>query len=512
MKTVIQNRFDAGIANDPRADGNVCRMCSNFDALTNPRKLTPYHDSESGDTDASTSQKQNFAVALRTGTTYSLYALGVKSGAGTAEVLYKDFTALDTNIWSTPSNNQSAGSATSFNLFTYYKKTGLIYGAAGGNRIWAFSPSGSAWDDNIISTNSGTPFSYTNIAEGLVHSKDNILYIPYDNVIAKCDATSGTPVWNTTAASVPTHFKITSICEQGNNIAIMCSPLNGIGGTRVFIWDRNATVVNFEESIDWGDGDGKILHELDGILVGISLYGNNLTRFADRVVFKYWDGVGAKEFLTLEGGTVTQLTQARQRIDNRLFFQMGITLNGSYRAGVWSIGRTANGWSIFHERTFNNDSTFTSSDVLKGFIKVGDYLFQSAVVSSAFDLRKTNDQAAYTATSIYETKVNPGNMDPEDKPKLKKLLGIAVLTERLTGSAQLVVKVKLDGGSWSNPLITHTTSTKNTQGKTDLIVAEVQTTQVADFREIELRLESTGGAVPTAYGYAYDPYKSNIFV
>ena len=47
--------------NDPRDPAeNVARMVTGFDILTNAYKMSPYHDSESGDSAASTSKKQNF--------------------------------------------------------------------------------------------------------------------------------------------------------------------------------------------------------------------------------------------------------------------------------------------------------------------------------------------------------------------------------------------------------------------------------------------------------------------
>ncbi len=511
MKIALVNRFDLGMVNDPRTEGNVCRVCSNFDALTNPHKLTPYHDSEDGDNAATTSQKQNFAVALRTGSTYSLYALGVQSGNAKAEVLYQDVAALTGNAWSATANNQSSSGSADFGLFTYYKKTGLIYSAKGGTTISTYDPTGAVAFDSVTRS-----IAYTEIGEGLVHSKDDIMYVPYlDNStppipkLAKNDAGS----WTDVALSLPTGFKAPIIAEQGNNIAIMLVPQSGVGSTRVFIWNRDSTLATLQETIDWGEGEGRVIFELDGILVGVSLYGANSTRFMDRVVFKYYNGSGAQEFLTLEGGTLTQLTKARQRIDNRLWFMMSITLNGSVRAGVWSIGRTASGWSLFHERTTANDTAFTTADNLKGFIKIGDYLFQSLQYNSTgFSIQKTNDQASYTATSIYETKVNPA-MDSADLFRRKQLGAVAVFTENLTGANQVVMKYKVDGGSYSTALLTHTTSTKSSDGLSDVMGFELPNNgQLTTGREFEFRLESTGGAIITGFGYAYDDeLKSPLF-
>src|SRR3990167_651299 len=267
-------RFDGGMVNDPRDPAaGACRVVTNFDILTNPRKLIPYRNSEDGDSAAATSRKQNFCIALRTGTTYRLYSLGVKSGATTAEVLMKDLTTsgdddLADNTWLTPNNNQSSAGATNFNLFIFYPKTTLIYGARAGTHIWAFDPTSVAgWADTHQA------LTYTNIAQGLVHPKDDILYIPYDNKIAKNDNGS----WTTVALTLPSHLYITSICEYGNYLAIGCRPLSGQGDSQVYLWDRDSSLTTISESLNWGRGNLEILGVVDGLLVGISLTGDSTT-------------------------------------------------------------------------------------------------------------------------------------------------------------------------------------------------------------------------------------------
>ena len=223
--------FSLGMTNEPREeDTRYCQLLKNFDAHTFRKKLVPFRSSESGDDAPTTSKKKNFCVALRTGTTYSLYALGVKSGVTNAEVLYKNLTTgsatdLDDNAWANTANNQSANTFSWFELFVFYKKTGLIYGGRGtsataGSAIWAYDPTGAA-----AFAESALTISFTSLAQGLVHSKDDILYIPYDNKIAKNDNGS----WTAVALTLPAHLKITSISEYGNYLAIACAPLSGVG-------------------------------------------------------------------------------------------------------------------------------------------------------------------------------------------------------------------------------------------------------------------------------------------
>jgi len=508
MPRVYLNRFDGGVVNDPRnPDTNKYRVATNFDALTNPYKLTPYRDSEDGDSAGSTSKKQNFCIALGPSSTYSLHALGVVSGTARAEVLRKFLTTggatdLDDNGWATPSNNQSGGGTTSFNLFVFYKKTGLIYGAQGNQYIWAFDPTGSAAWANTHNDLT----SYTNIAQGLVHSKDDILYVPYDNKIAKNNNGS----WSNTALTLPSHLYITSICEYGNYLAIACAPLSGFGKSVVYLWDRDSSLTTLSESIDWGEGNIKVLEEIGGALVGISLSGNDSTRFADKISFKSWTGGSrARLIQELEGGNATSyLLISKQKINDRVYFLMKVTLNGSSREGVWSIGPSSTaigGFSIVHERTPNNDTAINSAGT-KGFFFAGDFLFIGYINANGDNaVSKTNDAASYTATSILETTVNPG-MDRLDRPHRKKLKSVGATYEALPISGQVVVKARVDGGTFA----TYFTETTDSAVRTEPVGVQADGAYTnSTGTEFEFRIESTGGAVVTGLFYEYENILSN---
>lgn len=503
-KTIYINDFSGGIVNDPRSTAeNVARVVTNFDVLTDAHRMVPYRDSESGDSGASTSKKQNFCIALRTGTTYSLYGLGVVSGGGLAQINYKNLTTgsatdLDDATWDATANNASGSGATSFNLFVYYKRTGLIYGAKAGQYIWAYDPDGST----SFGETERDLTSFTNICQGLVHSKDDILYIGYDNKIAKNDNGS----WTSVALTLPTDLYITSLAEHGNYIAIACAPLSGVGHSRVFIWDRDSSLTTLSDSIDWGEEKLQVLEEVDGVLVGISFSGSNSTRFSDRIIFRYLNVSSAVKFAELLGGTSTQLPIAKQRINNRVYFMMVITLNGATRQGVFSVGRNSptSGFSIVHERTVNND-TDVAGDVLNNFFSVGDYMFISYQQNSAFALSKTNDTASYTATSIWESTINP-KMPLADRVLDKKLESVGATYQAFPAGGQAVVQYKVNGGSYETIFTETATGITRTEPST---IRASDEKAMTDGSEYEFRIACTGGVIPTGLQYTYDPKPSN---
>lgn len=380
------DRWDGGMVNDPRdTRENTAKVVTNFDILTDSHRMIPYRDSVDGDDGSSTSKKQNFCIA-----TNGLYAYGRKSDTETAEILYKSLTITGATdlvgaTWAYTSNYQSSDSGTlNYNLFVYYKKTNRIYGARKSRYIWAYDPSGTvAWADtskDLADYSDVFSTSFTHIAQGLVHSKDDILYVGVDNFIIKNN--NGTWTAGTAPAlTLPKHLYITSLCEAGNNLAIACAPVSGVGNSVVYLWDRDSSLTTLSESIDWGEGLIKVLEEVDGYLVGISLVGGvgGVTGilFNDRVIFRYLSGNKAIKFSEFKGDYSTQLPIAKQKIGGRLYFMMSINLHGATREGVWSIGRNpSGGFAIVHERTPNNDTALTSG-TLNNFFIVGDFMFIS---------------------------------------------------------------------------------------------------------------------------------------
>lgn len=511
MKKITLNKFNAGIINDPRSNvEGGARMVTNFDILTDPHKLSPYRDTESGDSGASTSQKQNFCIAhWLPGSTndWRIFSLGVVSGTGRAEILMKQASTVpgSTDLtdagWLTPSNNQSASGSTNFNLFVFYKKTGLIYGAKAGTTIWAFdAATAGAFNDSARS------LSYTNIAQGLVHSKDDILYIPYDNKIAKNN--NGT--WTDVAITLPSDMYITSICEYGNYLAIACAPLSGIGHSRVFLWDRDSSLETLSESIDWGEEILQVIEEVDGVLVGISYTGAGTTRFKDRIIFRYLSVSSAIKFQELVGtatAPATTLRIAKQKVNNRVYFLLTAPIAGSTREGVWSVGRSGpnSPMSVVHEYTPNNDTAVYPNGSLRNFIIVGDYLLLAYVnSSSSYAVSKSNDQSSFTATSIWESLINPG-MDVTDRAMDKQLMSVGLTYDPLPAAGQVVLKYKVDGGSW----VTVFTETTDGATRTEPYTLTAAGTEFTAGEEYEFRIESTGGAVITGLTYKYQVKNSN---
>ncbi len=508
------------MTDDPRdtRDG-VWNILTNFNALTNRRRLIPYLDSESGNTGQSDDKIQNFCIALRTGTTYSLYGLGVVTGQAYARIFYKNLTTgaatdLDDSGWAETANNASASGAISPNCFFFYRQTGYIYFARNGSHIARYDPTGSG---AIADTHQA--LTYTHVGQGTVHSKDDIAYIPWHNSAGSAGARSGIAKndngsWTNTALSLPDHYIPTSVAEYGNYLAISCSHVDGVSNSRVFLWDRDSTLETLSETIDWGDGSLMFIEEVDGVLIGASQAGGGALAFTGipaatvrikpRIIFRYLSVSSAIKFREiLCESTSTYLNTCRLKRDNRLYFMLFTTYLGARREGVWSIGRNpGEEFTLIHERTPNNDTSLSSGTPI-GFYIVGDYLFQSYTDGGVHGMSKSNDSTSYTATSIAETTIR----DDGDASLEKELQGIAVMHEYLPTAGQIVIKYKKDEETSFTTIKTNTT---------DNSVATIATNiasgiSLPKYREITFRIESTGGAVPTGLVYKSKPLTSRPF-
>lgn len=500
MPKVTINKWDGGIENDPRNPReDIARTSTGFDSITNPRKLTPYRDSEDGDSAGNTSKKVNFTIGLWTPTgNYRLFSLGKQSGNSRAEVLMKDLTTgasndLDDNTWATPANNTSSSGAFDEEMFIYYPKTAKIYGMQGSRYVYEFTPDGSTgWNDTKYDYGS----TASSISEAIIHSGDGTMYFGIDNKVIVND--NGT---FSVGYTIDPRFKIVSVAEYGNYLAVNAVSKSGVENSVVLLWNRDISITVASEAIDFGEGDLKVVGQIGGALVGITLSGNSTTRFKNRVIFKYYEG-GAPEAikikeLILDSDGTTQLVTANQKVDTRLYFMMMGLIDGVQRDGVWSITRLPDGtFSINHERTPNND-TALSGGVLYYFQFVGDYLFQAYLTSSTHDVSKTNDAESYTATSYRHTCINP-KMPLEDRRKNKDLRAVSLSTEPLPTNGQVVLKYRVDGGAWT---------TIFTETEDSSILTERDRSSGDNFSsgcEYEFAIESTGGAVVTDFTYHYE--------
>lgn len=477
--------FNGGISDDARKSSTKeFQITKHFDIFTNPKRLTPYRDlaADTNDGSTATGMKQ-YAVRdfLYASASAKLYGLG-QTGAGLTKIVYK--ADATTGNWTLPASSEGNGAVQNGCLVEYKD---YLWGFQGTTQVFKW---GLLSGTPSITNTAGTVGTITSVAQGVI-AKDDNLYLPYNNKIAR--VTSGGTVTDA-VLTLPTNFKIVSICNYNNYLAIGCAPVASFNGvSKVFLW--NLTSSDVTEAIDWGEGDLRILENVEGLLVGVTdRYLNNAVGAGkgSMVVQVYQGGSPqvVKEIFTqaLTGKTIP-LSKAVK--NNRVFWSAKIMTNSSgttYNEGIWSFGRKNSGYLYALSLDLIDENVTTSG--IQAFGTAANYFFIAHSNDGSID--KTSATATYTFTSIYESQIyDAGDVDSD-----KTLQSCKVSFRRLAAGESVTLKYRVDGATaWTT---IGTASTDNDLSHTFLNI-ESTGAAFASGREYEFRIESTGGAEITGY-------------
>ena len=475
------NNFSSGISDAPRVQNpSQFQIAKMFDAFQDPNRLIPYRSLETDDTDVKTYFVRDFLYASASS---KLYGLG-QTGAGLTKIVYK--ADAISGAWTLPSSSDGNGAVKNGCLLEYKD---YLWGFQGTNQVFKWGTlSGTPSITNSVSTVGAT---ITSVANGVI-AKDDNGYIAYNNIIVRINP-GGTI--QDAVLTLPSNYKVTSLTNYQNYLAIGCSPIASYNGqSKVFLWKLTSSDVT--EAIDWGEGDLRVLETVEGYLVGITdRYLNNTTGAGKgSMIIQIWGG-GApqvvKEIFTqaLVGKTIPTSKALR---NNRVFWSAKIMTDSAgttYNEGLWSFGRKSAGygWSINLDVV---DDTITTSGI-QGFGIAGNYFFVAC--NNDGTILKTNDSAVYTTTSVYESQIiNFGEPFVD-----KRLEDVSLACVPLTSGQTLTLKMKTDSDtSWT------TIGTMNTVGQAADTFFNIISTD-ANFpsgKEYSFRIESTGGAQPTTLG------------
>lgn len=517
------NRFDGGIADDyTRPGSGQCAMCKGFDVFTYPFRLQPLRGMTSSG-ELTGSNLRNIIL----GTNGTMYGIGENPLSADVGELYKRTGYGSSDFWTDFGTDQIASSSSSesaghYDFLVHFPEMGatrkLFWSC--NNLLIASDPAdggGSTDTDTLV---------FTNIGQGLVHPKHTALYFPYTTSSAtyigsiENHATDCFGAVDYTLLSLPNRYRAYCLSHYGAFLAIPLTVSGRPNGSIVALWDPTDTAARVQETIPWGDGLLKVLNNLNGALIGISvLSGENsaAAQDVDKLQVKIWEGgaepVLIKELVATRTTTTAPSCAINQRVNfihnNRLYFSVNL-VNGDADAnyyGLWSVGKNKLGqWTVVCERGATNDNSETGV-IAAAFY--GDFL--STIHSSEGTLTYTQNGNVladiYGATSFYETGLNP-QMPEADRYKKKKLEGIYCTFLALPAAASVTVKYRVNSlrsGAWT------TIKVESTDGATRMeALYDTNMGQLSDFTDVEFRLESTGGAIITGFGYKYDTLDTQL--
>lgn len=471
-------------------------IAQHFDIFSNPGKLTPYRDSalDTNDGSTSTGMKQyvvkDFLYPTKSG---MLYGLG-QNGSGQTKIVQK--ADATTGNWSTPANSEGNGAVIN-GCFVEFQD--YAWGFQGANQVFNWG----LLDGTPAITNSqgNTGVSITSVAQGLIGTDGN-LYLPYNNFIGRVTTNL---TYNDSVLTLPSNFKITSLTNYGNYLAIACAPVSSFNGvSKVFLWDFSSPDV--QTVIDWGEGILSVLETIEGMLVGVTDRYLNNTAGAGRgsfIIQTYSGGspqVVKEIFTQAIAGKSMPLSKAVK--NNRLFFTAKVMTNAAgtaYNEGIWSFGRKSASYPFVLSLDLIDPNVTTSG--IQAFGTAANYFFLAHSADGSID--KTSTTATYTFTSVFESQI----INLADSTNDKQLHSVKVTFSELQSGQQLVLKYKVDdtgSTAWT------TIGTFTTVGALShsFLNEEATPKDFTSGTEYKFRLESTGGLEITGFEVMLSSYAS----
>lgn len=455
MPTIPVLQFNGGMTSDARNSASFAQLCKHFDNFTSKHRLNPYRGG-----DVATVSPVQTTSKIERMLMYNSVMYGYGVTAGGFVQIFSSASLPTPNFGIVTTGADSAGTPI-FDMFVEYK--GVLYGGTAGNRIWSYTIATNAF----VQTSPGSSgLTHTSLSNGVVHSKDDILYFGVNNSAgpsAKIYYKNGSGDI-TLGLALPSNLIISGICEYGNYLAIACRPLyQDSGNSKVFLWDRDSTLTTLSESIDWGNNDLFAIENIDGYLIGVAI--KRATTLLNKLIFSKYSGGGAVKFNEVPLSTyystasfLNYVIRGQQKFNNRLYFGLSATsldnggMNTGDYTGIWSVGRSDETapFAVQFDRTPNND---TSALRVNGFLLVNDFAYISYQSdATTWALSFTSYQNTYNATAIYRTVINP-NMPDGDKIKNKTMVSVGLTCEPIISGFQCVLKYKVNQGTFTTLFI-----------------------------------------------------------
>lgn len=493
VQEILIDQFNGGISDDVRLQiKNQFAVSQHFDIYSNPARLSPYRSFEDAQDDGVVSatgmkqyEVQNFWPSNVSG---RLYGLGKQTSFSRPKIFYK--TDPTDSSWTLPATAEGGAALVKGCFFEWASCLWMFSGSTNVSK-WTV---GSTFTDTAMSTAT----AINGVAQGIVSPTDNNAYMFYyttADLKSHVVRITSAAVLSDDVLPLPVGYRVKSACLWGNYIAIALVT-GGAGGANksiVILWDP--VLDNFSEIIDFGDGEINSIENVEGSICAFidGTMSNLVSVTGGTFVVRMWGGGAVQTVKSVKNTTIISSGLfGSQKIlkDFRMYVSANLTFNGATYIGVWSFGRKGPSYPFALTCALSDNAN--SPTVINGFSNMGDYWFLAE--NSDGTIRKTNDQATFSETSILESqKYNGGRFD------LRKLLhSVFVTTVPLPAAGQIVLKYRKDEETAYTTLFTETTDNN--------ILTELGAASgvsLPEFKEIQFRVESTGGAEITSWGFRF---------
>jgi hypothetical protein len=503
QKQIIINNFSGGISDDVREQSDKkFAISQHFDNTTSPQKLTPFRDS----VDDNTTQVgiMNFALGTTNTDTY-LYGLGLTLSGGLKVQIYRKTTANDlTSAWVTPAGSTSTSLTHPIgNTFVNYKET--LYLRSYTNTLDTYTPATSTYVNGAYTLSGATSLADGSApsTQGVVHSKSDALYIGVLNKIWQNNNVQ-TPGY---ALTLPSDLYISALAEYGSYLAIGCRPkVSGSGNSKVFLWNMIDNDVT--EVLDFGAGDLWILGNVEGRLVAVMNEADSggITFPKKKVYIKIYSGGTPELFKTLEDTSLSLmgLLGYKPFFSNINGLTFGLYSTGEkVPTGLYTFSRGAGqGYQITSSRFIHNSTAITN---LVGIYKVGQVVFTAYnyVADTSTSVGRTSDAEIYNDTAyMISQRFNDG-----DPSQVKSLDSVSCFYPPLPTGTSITLSFRKDEETTWTEIFTDSTVNSTSH---EALNIEPNAVNFDPFKEIQFKIESTGGAENVGFKFLFTPQANLI--
>ena len=503
LDPIIIDSFDGGVADDVRAAApNEFAVAHHFDIYSKRHKLIPYRDMEAEAGSLSAYAIKSVVLFTDSAGTQAFFALGNVSGQTYPQILEK--TTIAGTFAESTTGAGAAGTVIATTLVGY-KQTNKLYfmKTSGGNTIIdSYDPATNTYA-STVGTIVGTSSSGV-YPRPFRHPLDDILYFAAGNIVAKLDNTTFTAA----ALTLPSNLIVTSMTDYGIYLAVACAPKDQGNESYVFLWGRDTSIVELDESIPAGVCALMVLENLQGELIGVASAAQSagtVVDIAPKIILSVFSGSVMKPFKEIvwagTGTPTTLLQNHKAKRYDKLYFAAKQYIENKTVNQLWVVGKNQLGeFFVTPDKLVNNDTALTGN--VDGFSMIGDYTW--VAYNGDGSLKRTDDGANHTATAIYES----GRFNSGSSRLTKKIKGISVMFDALSSGQTVVLKYKKDEETSFTQIFTFNTANSLFHSAVNI---ESSGAELPHYKEIAFRVESTGGAAITGLNAQPELISADIY-
>jgi len=490
MQTTVINSFRT-ISDDSRLQQNgLLTYVKNFDAYTSSRTLTPINGTEAEGGSISVYGIGAVAPVTASNGTEYLMAIGHPSGNTRVQFLEKSGDFITSNFTTSTSGAGTVNGVITAHIASYFGKSYVYREDTGVAKIASYDRATNTLVETVGTIGGSSASLYP---PPFVHPKNKKIFFASGNTIASYDNSSFTG----TAFTLQSNLVVTSFCDYGDLLAIAAVTKGSNPRSYLILWDMASTTVI--STYDAGDGALKVLDNAFGPLIGISspsLNGSG-TSFEQtgRIVFREFNGSRMNVIKeVVSESTTAQLLNVKGRVRSSIVFCASVKANGTTQEPMlWVCGKDANGLYVLPERTANNDIAASSIDT---FSIIGSFAWIAYNGDGSLS-RSEDSSTTFDCTAIYESQ----RFNGDSSVKKKQLWSVGVGFAPLPTAGQVVLKYRVDSDTSWTTIFTETTDNAISREAT---LDASGNNLPSSYKEIQFRIESTGGASITELRFKWD--------